>query len=171
MSQKIYLANGTMQNMVYWFRDPSNGRVRSVEISNRRQALIGEYDGDHLRKVIEHMEQFGAVESNEAPNLQSLFGLVYHVEQPVKSDDINYAVLRNREVAQKVSEQEAENAGVALFRVAGRDQETSDTVRTTEMEVIQLDEFGSAPRRDGVNFSVEVSKRNNGRQEGRRRAG
>jgi hypothetical protein len=166
--RKLFLANGTMQNIVHWFRDPATGRVRSVEVPNRRQVMVGEFTPQEENKMIRHLKLFGAAEAKEAPNLQTLFGLVYHVQEPMKSEVIDGAIERNRVIAQDLSNAESENAGVALFRTASR--EAQDIVKSTEMEVLQLDEFGSSPRKGGVNFAVEVSKRNQGRQEGRRRS-
>lgn len=164
----LYVANGTMQNFKHFFRNPESNQVMAIDIPRGRQVSFGDFDMQGEIKIISHLQRFGAVAASEAHNMQTLFGLVYSPGQPIPVDPIEAALARNREVAQRVSDQESENAGLAAFKVA-RDVNPA-SVNTTTLEVTQLDERGNQVQKNGVDFTFEVSKRNQGRREAMKRA-
>lgn len=165
---KLFIANGTLQNITFCFRCPNTGQVRYQPIHNRKQVMIDGYSPEHVKKITDHLDRFGARPAAEADRVDSVLGLIYKTEKEIPSGKIDDAIDRNKEVLKNVASDAAESAGLAAFRAASQHSDTP--VNETEMEVVQLDAFGQKPMRGGVDYSATVSRKATGRQDGTRRA-
>ena len=168
---KLYVANGKLVHEVLQFRCPRTLQLRSLRVGAGQQVEVtGKYNADEIHQIVEQL----SVYHNEVKTVAELKtvknprGLIFCLDKPIDADVISERIEKEKDLAQEIAAEEGERAGLAAFVAA---KKTGGATETT-LEVVQQDEYGNAARGDkAVNFEVGVSKRANGRQEGKRRRG
>lgn len=167
-TSKLFVANGTRQDMVFYFRAP-NRKVMSLKLGAGRQEVLDYgWTMDELAPIAAHLELYGAREANEADRLDTLARLIYQFDKPIKTSAIDAAREHNTAELVAISAEEAERSGVAFYRAAH--DRTQGQLRSSEIEIIEEGDPKAPPRKDAVNYSLAVDPRVRGRQEGKRRS-
>ena len=147
--------------------------MRRLEVPAGRQQKFPEdfSDGQQLDSLIKQLERFGAVPASDLNAIEKPRALVYAIDRkPIPVGKIDEARERDEAARQEVSAKQTENAGLALLATdAARGNQ--DAVKSTSLEVTQLNDQSEDAQKGGVDVEVGVSHSAGKKQTGKRRGG
>ncbi len=156
---QVHIANGTHQNQHFFYRVVEAQTLRKIEIPAGRQQKFPEdfVEGHQLDSLIKQLERFGAVPASEVSHIEKPRALVYSIDRkPISVGKIDEAREKDEAARQEVSAQQTENAGLTLLATAAQ-RGNPEAIKTTSLEVTQLNDQGEDPKRGGVDVEVSVS--------------
>lgn len=160
----IFVANPSLQHYIFNYRVPGVPTIRNLRIQMRGQAIFPEdFAPDAAKAIVAQLERRGAVPHNDPRAIQRPNSLTYKVEdsrspaRAIKSDAIEDAAEVDKKARQDRSNVAAENAGLGTFAALAGPNEGA--LRSTSLEVEQIDPQSDEHEKDGVNFEVKVDRR------------
>lgn len=166
----ILVANGTHHVQDFQFRVPTFDKVLNIVIQPGRQAQLPvDMDETQVGAVIKQLERYGARPASDVDSIDSPRGMIYSVNRPVKSEQIDAAREKDEAIRQKISDTEVEHAGEALFSPAVSEHLNEASLKVQELETNAgpADPTKARPVKGGVDTEVTVSTRARGRSRGR----
>ncbi len=171
----IYVANGTYQMQHFLYRVPEAKEFRRLEIPPGRQMKFREDFSEHeVRFVVEQLERFGARPVNDLRIMHPRV-LIYKVDRPIASEKIDEAREQDLVVRQQVAADMMDATAQAQFsetsQQLGEMGFNPNTVESTTLEIVQLDDSGREERHgeNDVDAETTVSRRAGRRENSKRR--
>lgn len=153
---RLLIANGTHQHVDFQHRIPEYDKVFSVVIPAGRQVEHPvEMNEQQMRVVIGQLEKYGARPASDIDNLTTPRGLVFSLNRPISSDQIDEAREQDEEVRQTIADEQIQNAGIAVPAVG----EAGAHLNKAILEVKELAPTDREQQvKGGVDTTIEVSK-------------
>lgn len=163
---QLYLANSTRQTILFQVRWPGDhsGKVWERPLPTGSRLVLTDRDvgidpGMKWAVIREHLDRMGAVEASEIDraDLNGFKGLSYSFGKEISIEKVEQAhevVLDN--AAHVSADEMLKAAAGAHIAINGQDSR----VKTSSVEVIEDFDRRTGPRKDNVNFRVEVTADN-----------
>jgi len=160
-----------MQHRVFMYRLPEHPNFRQISIpAGRQQKFPEDFEGAALESLVTQLKRAGAAPVSEINAINTAHSFIFSVSsKPITSAKIDAARERDEFVRQEISAQKTEEAGLATFAAASGP--SPDKVRATSLEVLQLNDQGDDPKKGGVDFEANVSRRAGRKETTSRRGG
>lgn len=155
----IFLASASKQHITFFYREPKDNLLASVEIASGTQTEIGHgWTMEQKEKVVEQLERFGARDAAEAHGQMKgrFLGLLYRVQGVISTDEIetgHEAVVRTQE---ERAASEATKAALGFDRAVNKGTRGRRAARMTEVVVEQLKAPGERATGDEVAMSIQI---------------
>jgi hypothetical protein len=161
---KMYLGNGTHQNIDFQYRLPQykNFRQQTIPIGGQIH-LSGDLTEKDIDIIIQYHSIYGMVSNKEFPNYKGFFiPYIYSIDEPITADQIIALVVQNREFNTELGIKQRKEAAVTVSKVI-EDQinaipgyiGTRDRLTNLEMEV---DEVATKDRDATFSEKVRVTR-------------
>src|ERR1700752_37516 len=113
---KMFIANGTHQNIDFQYRLPEYKSYRQQAIPIGGQIRIsGELSAKDIELIVEHHSIYGMVSAKEFTDYKDVYiPYVYSVDEPVSSDQMTELVLQNREFNRLLGVKQRREAAVTV---------------------------------------------------------
>jgi hypothetical protein len=111
----MFVANGTQQNQLFFYRLPGVAQARRQEIPIGCQIkLSGQLSSHDIDAIIEQHSKYGLVRTDEVDRTKPFVGLVYSIDKPVPSPYITRVIEHNEKVLIERGRRIREENAVAL---------------------------------------------------------
>jgi hypothetical protein len=134
---KMYIANGTHQNVDFQYRLPEFKNYRRQMISIGGQIkLSGELTIEQIDIIAQFHAKYGMIRVNELDQFKGYFiPYIYSIDVPVTAEKIVELVERNREVNKKLGEKLRAEAAVAVNHQI--EENAGEKLTSFEMEITE----------------------------------
>lgn len=156
---KLYIANGTHQNIDFQYRVPGakNYRQQTIPIGGQQQ-LSGDLDQTAIDSIVAGYHQYGICRSNELSTFKGFHvPFVYSVDKPVPFETIAELVVHNREVQTLLGKKIRTSAALAVNSII-EENITGEPLKNFE---ITIEEKGSKDKDATVHEGVRVTRDRN----------
>jgi hypothetical protein len=152
---RMYIANGTHQNIDFQYRLPEYKSYRQQNIPIGGQIRIsGELSSKDIEAIAEHHAIYGMVHAKEISNFKGfLIPYVYSIDEPVSVEIMTELIVQNREFNRLLGIKQRQEAAVTVSHQV--EDALPGHLKSLEMSV---EEFPSKDRDPTINEGVRVTR-------------
>jgi hypothetical protein len=156
---KMFIANGTHQNIDFQYRLPQYKSYRTQLIPIGGQIkLSGELTTDDIDRIILHHAIYGMVAAKELSNYKGYhIPYVYSVDEPVSAELIAELIVQNREFNDHLGKVLRQDAAVAVNATIESNLPPQSTERLTNLEMT-IEELPSKDRDPVINEGIRITR-------------
>lgn len=134
---KLYIANGTHQNIDFQYRLPEYKTYRQQNIPIGGQIRIsGELNEKQIEIIIQFHIKYGMVKYSEIGDFKNYYvPYVYSIDNPIPAETIAELVVQNREFNKRLGERLRAEAAIAVNSLI--EENAGDKLTAFEMEITE----------------------------------
>jgi hypothetical protein len=156
---RMYIANGTHQNIDFQYRLPETKSYRQQNIPIGGQIRIsGELSAKDIDAIVEHHVIYGMVHAKEISNFKGfLIPYVYSIDEPVTVEIMTELIVQNREFNRLLGIKQRQEAAVTVNQQI-EDQFPENMKNNLKNLEMTVEELPSKDRDPTINEGVRVTR-------------
>ena len=153
---RLYIANGTHQNIDFQYRLPGAKSLRQQIIPiGGQQVLSGDLDDKLINSIVETHAKYGMVRCDEISKFRGFsVPYVYSVDKPVSADIIAELVEQNRRYNQDLGVKIRKEAALAVNSII-ENQIVGEPLKNLELTI---EEVGTKDKSPEMNEGIRITR-------------